>query len=67
MEMNIQVRVEGAATLWGAAALASRRAIVTNEFTAMTTAGFLRASGYKNSSYAYKYTDTYIEEIWKVA
>ena len=62
----VQVKVEGPATLWGAAALASRRSSVVNEFTAMATAGFLRASGFSKSSYDYRYTDTYIEEVWKI-
>lgn len=60
------MRVEGPATLWGTAALASRRCIVTNEFTAMTVAAYLRASGFTHSSYGYRYTETFIEEAWKI-
>jgi hypothetical protein len=62
-----QVRYEGSATLWSMATLASRRAIVTNEYPAMVITAFLRASGFTASSYTVRWTDTFTEESWVIA
>mmetsp|Transcript_21884 Transcript_21884/g.30443 ORF Transcript_21884/g.30443 Transcript_21884/m.30443 type:complete len:323 (+) Transcript_21884:35-1003(+) len=63
---TFKVRYEGTATLWSVAALASRRSIVKNGYTANTTSAFLRASGFQNSSFNVKNTDTSIEEVWTI-
>jgi hypothetical protein len=49
------------------ATLASRRAIVTNEYPAMVITAFLRASGFTASSYTVRWTDTFTEESWVIA
>lgn len=64
---TFKVRYDGTATLWSIASLASRRAIVSNEYTGMVITAFLAASGFANSTYTVKWTDTYLEESWVVA
>lgn len=67
MGERTQVRYDGTATLWSLASLASRRAIVSNEYTGMVITAFLAASGFPNSTYTVKWTDTYLEESWVMA
>jgi hypothetical protein len=64
---SFKVRLEGPANLWGQAVLASRQTIVSDDYTAFASAAFLMASGFKDSTCSSRYTDTYVEETWKVA
>lgn len=61
--MLLQVKLEGSATQWGVRALASRRALLLNDFSALAVGAYLRACGF-SASPKVRYTDTSTEQLW---
>ncbi|CAL5223952.1 g6555 [Coccomyxa viridis] len=62
---TFRVRLEGPATLWGVAALKSRRAIA-NAYDAMTLDAYFRSCGC-SASYSIRCSDTSIDEFWTIS
>jgi hypothetical protein len=62
---QMQVKLDGSATQWGVRALASRRALLLNDFAALAVGAFLQASGFQ-ASQKVRYTDTSTEQLWTI-
>ncbi|KAG0601759.1 hypothetical protein M758_11G137500 [Ceratodon purpureus] len=60
---KLRVKLEGSATQWGVRALASRRALLLNDFAALAVGAYLRACGF-SASPKVRYTDTSTEQLW---
>jgi hypothetical protein len=61
----LQVKLEGSATQWGVRALASRRALLLNDFAGLAVGAYLRACGF-SASQKVRYTDTSTEQLWTI-
>ncbi|XP_024403433.1 uncharacterized protein [Physcomitrium patens] len=62
---KLRVKLEGSATQWGLRALASRRALLVNDFTGLAVGAYLRACGF--SAYEkIRYSDTSTEQLWTI-
>ncbi|MEW5298480.1 MAG: hypothetical protein WDW36_001598 [Sanguina aurantia] len=64
--LSFQVKVQGAATLWGLAALNYRHALVANTYDAMVISAYARACG-RTAEVDIDISDTVISENWELS